>query len=1010
MKRKILYAVILAMIFGVACSLWSFLSGSNDFSLQDESDQAISSLEATSIEDLIARSTQFIEEKNYKAAVPLIERCLKIAPANPDMLLLAGRAAGELGKIDEAIMYCDRVPHNIEPHAEIAAWVPCELLFQAGRYSTAEVRMGAFLKRYPYRSDSRMRLIYVFNLSGRNFEAVPHLLFLVQNQQFGIEALLFLSDLEKVIDYSEQLNRATDSSFSTSGDQADLVSLLGLARLALANRQFETAEKLLRQVFEFDDSSVESFAMLGELYYETGQIAKLDSWELRLNDHFLTHPQIWFVRGLAARDSGQSEWAVKYFWEAIRRNPTSRRSLFALGQALESIGKTEEAEQIRSLHQSTSDYIRLCEGMFGRKPKLDEMIQASRLCIRNGRLWEAWGWAHLACFLDQNGTVAQELRIKLQPQLDSLGRNQIAADQHPAMMVDIGSIDYPKRSSFSSAETRIQVANEGLNQSQESSIQFSNDAESSNFRFQYFDAADATTEGKRIYEFGGGGVGALDMDRDGFVDVYMTQGTTWPPGSDSGTHRNSLKRNVNGRSFIEVSELASVDDRGFGQGVAIGDVNSDGFPDIYVANIGSNRMYLNQGDGTYQASFDKIVTEDNRWTTSCLLADLNGDGNPDIYDVNYLQGEDIFDRVCVWEGNRLRICGPATFQSAQDRLLMGSGGLSFRNVTQESGIVLPGGAGLGIVAGDFRGAGSIDVFVANDQQKNFYFTSDANDTSTSIKFIDRSVVMGTAFDANGLAQACMGVAVGDADGNGLADLFITNFYRESNTLYSQSDSGYFEDVSRTAGLRDASFEMLGFGTQFLDMELDGDLDLVITNGHLDDFTYLNQPYQMPLQVYRNDGNGSFQPVPNATLGSYFEGLYRGRGLARLDWNVDGVEDFIVSQLDSPAALLTNRSVNRGQSVTLELIGVRSNRDAIGSRVTVQVGGQTLSRGLYAGDGYQASNERILVFGLGEQAVVHDVVIQWPSGLQQRIERPLQANGRYLLVEGHEVVTLSELGN
>ena len=257
---------------------------------------------------------------------------------------------------------------------------------------------------------------------------------------------------------------------------------------------------------------------------------------------------------------------------------------------------------------------------------------------------------------------------------------------------------------------------------------------------------------------------------------------------------------------------------------------------------------------------------------------------------------------------------------------------------------------------------------------------------------------GVAVDADGMSQACMGVAVGDADGDGLPDLYVTNFYLESNTLYRQIAPGQFADVTRRARLRDPSFAMLGFGTQFLDADLDGLEDLVVTNGHIDDLTSIGDPYKMPTQVYRNLGRGRFTEVSARSLGSFFEKHHLGRGLARLDWNRDGLDEFVVSHLEEPAALLLNSSESIGHSLAIQLRGTRCNRDAIGAIVQLSVGHRQVTRQLTAGDGYQASNERQLIFGLGDATEIDELTVRWPAGPTQSWNH-LTADQLLLIIEG-----------
>ncbi|MBW3599040.1 MAG: CRTAC1 family protein, partial [Planctomycetes bacterium] len=317
--------------------------------------------------------------------------------------------------------------------------------------------------------------------------------------------------------------------------------------------------------------------------------------------------------------------------------------------------------------------------------------------------------------------------------------------------------------------------------------------------------------------------------------------------------------------------------------------------------------------------------------------------------------------------------------------------------TQEAGIVLPDGKGLGIVAGDFAGEGRVSLFIANDTTPNFYLVNQAAPGERP-QFADRALIAGLGLNEEGRTEACMGVAAGDADGDGRLDLFITNFESDSNTLYRNTDGRLFLDATRDARLREPSLPMLGFGTQFLDADLDGRLDLVVANGHIDNFGAGAAAYQMPPQFFHNLGAGRFAEAKAETLGSYFQGRYLGRGLARCDWNGDGREDVVISHLDAPAALVTNRTTPAGNSLSIRLSGVTSARDAIGAVVRAKAGDAVLVRQLTAGDGYQASNQRTLHFGLGDRDRVDELTIHWPSGQIDTAEG-LEAGRGYLFIEG-----------
>ena len=522
---------------------------------------------------------------------------------------------------------------------------------------------------------------------------------------------------------------------------------------------------------------------------------------------------------------------------------------------------------------------------------------------------------------------------------------------------------------------------------------------SSGIEFAFHNADDPRTPGRRLIETTGGGVAVLDYDRDGWPDLYFTDGGSWPDNRDS-VYTDRLYRNLGTGKFVDVTDQAGLGDRSFSQGVAAGDVDNDGWPDLLVCNLGGNRLYRNNGDGTFSDVTSAWGISGERWSTSAAIADINLDGTNDIYVVNYLAGEEAYQRICGTK-DRPRVCSPAEFDAAPDRFYLGSGDGVFRDRTEASGAVGERGNGLGCVVADLFGNGRMTVFVANDATANFCFTNRAS-PGEPVKFEEVAVLRGLAFSSEGRSQGCMGIASGDFDGDGRLDLFVTNFQNESNALYRQQRRGLgtFQDESARRGIADVSEKRLGFGTQFIDAELDGLPDLVVTNGHIDDLADLGVPYRMQPQLLRNLG-GRFVEWPAKESGDYFGRKVLGRGLARLDWNLDGKEEFVVSHLEDPAVLVENRSENAGHYLAIELSGTVSARDAVGAIVAVEFGGRRIVRQMTAGDGYQASNHRRLVFGLGDTSEVDKLEIRWPSG-KRETHGPLKSDQQMLWIEGQGI--------
>jgi tetratricopeptide (TPR) repeat protein len=982
-KIAAIFVIVVAVLAGL--SLFRFIGIDN--TVTTESSPA-SLAEAGR---LLQSAQQALQAKAFADAERLALDAVRIDPKSDSAWLIAAQAAGELGKVTKAVEYCDSVTDDSGPQARVARWVPCELLLRQGQLSQVLERLTRLLERFPDHVEARQRIVYVLTLAGRRWETVPHLLELVR-RAVDVHTMVFLVDIEKPVDYSDTLQKFADAAPN------DPLPLLGLATIAIAEDRLQQASQYLQNASALDPDPVQMQAVTGRLMLRQSEFDALESWVASLEGAAKSNPDIWMTRGLLAKEAGRPAESIRCFTELLRAFPCASSALYSVGQQLIEIGRPEQAEAILDYHRKTLEYMRACQAQVGRQPSLDSALQAARLAVDCGRYWEAWGWIQIA-----GANASTEPRIidaaaHLKPLLVRVGDAWCDAAVNPALAIDVNDLPLPPTSDRQSAP------NADANRLATPEIQFVDQAQQTNFQFNYFSSPDPTTEGKRIYEFGGGGVGVIDFDNDGWSDVYMTQGCQWPVGSGDLQHRNALFRNASGERFLECGGTSRSDDSGFGQGVAVGDLNGDGFDDLYVANIGRNRLYINQGDGTFVDSTDRMVSAESRWTTSCAIVDLSGDGNPEIFDVNYLTGEDLFDRICVWEGGRKRICGPATFDPAADQLWTGDGAGGFVDISDTSGIAATHGNGLGIVAGDFDHDGQIELFIANDQQRNFYYRRRSSTDAGSVQFDQRALLAGLALDGEGNMQACMGVAAGDLSGDGWLDLFVTNFYRESNTYYAQLDSHDFEDRTLRAGLRSPSFQWLGFGTQCLDADLDGRLDLVLTNGHLDDFTYLNQPYEMPAQFFWNRSAERFEELSPAALGPFFQTPRRGRGLALVDWNRDGLDDFVVSHLDTPAALVTNTTNTNGRrALTVRLRGTKSARDAIGAFVTLITDWRTTTRHMTAGDGYQASNEHKLLFALEPSEKIERVEVRWPAGDLQVVESSEVDGNRLLIIENGRAI-------
>ncbi len=932
---------------------------------------------AQAVENELARG-------HWQAALTRAERLLQRQPCQVRILLCAAEAATRLDRTDDALMYYARVQDDGSPAATAARFGAGEVLVHRGRLSEGELHLRRALRQDPQHILALRRLAFVLGITGRAREAVPLVVELIRLNQCPPPLLLLLGDIERTVDAAPHLELCRRAA------PDDPLPLLGAARMALEANHAGEAALLLKTVVASLPESSEAQARLGSALLASAAMNELIAWHDRLPDTVAESPEIWSVRGDWALQQGDPRGAVRCFWQAVRLEPDNRRDNYRLGQTLVALGETERAAPFLERADRLQKLALILNGLYQSPNDLVSMQRAALLTESLGRLWEAWGWSQAALALEPNlAGGAAEIAARIRPRLTSRLPRTLP-DANPARTIDLSRDPLP---SFLKAAAPLRHPH---SMPAPAAPRFADQAASAGINFTYFNGADATQAGPRIYETTGGGVAVLDYDGDFWPDLYFSQGTRGPPNMPQSDCRDCLFRNLGNGRFAPVAGPARLGDERFSQGCTAGDFDNDGFPDLYVANLGPNRLYRNEGDGTFSEATPGCGIDGDLWTTSCVMADLNGDGAADIFDVNYAAGPRVLTLVCR-QNNIARSCSPLAYDAAPDQLFLSLGDGAFQNATARVGIELPNGYGLGVIAADFFGTGRLDLFIANDQTDNFMLSNQTPHLGGPLLFSDCGLTAGVAVNGDGKSQASMGGAAGDADGDGRLDLFVTNFYQESSILYLQRPGRYFVDATRSSGLFDPTFDRLGFGTQFLDGDLDGQPDLVQTNGHVHDLSGEGKPFHMAPQYFQNQGGGRFVEVSPTLLGPYFEQKSLGRGLARLDWNRDGREDFAVSHIGARAALVTNETA-AGHYLAVHLRGVASARDAIGATLRLKAGPQSWVRQLTAGDGYEACNQRLIVFGLGTQEHADELHVRWPSGREQSFGAQW-ANTEILIREG-----------
>jgi hypothetical protein len=484
-----------------------------------------------------------------------------------------------------------------------------------------------------------------------------------------------------------------------------------------------------------------------------------------------------------------------------------------------------------------------------------------------------------------------------------------------------------------------------------------------------------------ILESGGAGVALLDYDGDGWLDIYLVNGLEFSAGKRVTRHKNLLYRNLGGWRFENVSRQAGVDASSWGAGVCAGDYNGDGLIDLYVTNYGPNLLFRNNGNGTFSEVAGAAGVSAGGWSTGCSFFDADADGDLDLYAARYVAASwnDVLDarRTLLWRGGPAVMAGPAGLPGAADLFFRNEGNGRFRESTISLGLAAPDASyGFGVLSTDYNGDGWVDLFVANDTKSNYLFRNRGDGS-----FEEVALASGAALNADGRAQAGMGVDAGDFDGDGLLDLVVTTFAQDTNTLFRNLGRGQFEDVSEAAGLKARTFEQLGWGVAFLDADLDGSADLFFANGHIypqvDDFPHLRETFRQENQLLLNRG-GRFLDVSSGA-GSGLKVRKSHRGLALGDLDNDGKPDLVITSLDDTPTLLRNRTAMRRHWVSIEVVNEGPNAFCIGATVIVDAAGKKQIREIRSGGSYVSQSDLRAHFGLGSHTSEIDVTVRMPGG-------------------------------
>jgi hypothetical protein len=528
---------------------------------------------------------------------------------------------------------------------------------------------------------------------------------------------------------------------------------------------------------------------------------------------------------------------------------------------------------------------------------------------------------------------------------------------------------------------------------------FQDVAAAAGIRFHHSNGA---TGQLQAIEVTGSGCALFDYDNDGWLDALLIQSGPLP--GHPGPRRNALYHNDHARGiprFTDVTTGSGLEDAGYGQGVAVGDYDNDGFADVYITAYGGNHLFRNLGGtGRFEDVTRGAGVGDTdhgpRYATSAAFGDYDNDGRLDLYVCHYCPWTPALNKTCHDSHDVLDYCSPDVYDPDMHRLYHNRGGGRFEDVTRESGIAGARGRGLAVAWLDYDGDGREDIYVANDQNANLLWHNLGHG-----RFRNEALEAGCAFSDSGLPLSGMGIGVGDFNNDGREDLYVTNFSNQPNTLYQNLGHGHFEDVSMEAGVALPHMQFLSFGCEFFDYDADGWQDLIVANGHVQLHSELTQAgvtYSERKQLFHNEGGQRFAEV-TTNLGDLARPTV-SRGLATGDVDNDGGIDFLVNNQNGPAQLFMNHSP-RGHWISFTTVGTRSTREGRHARLTITAGGRRQTAEVRSGSSYASASDRRVYFGLGAAARVDSIEVRWPSGAHDSA-RNLAADAFYTVTEGRGV--------
>lgn len=978
-----------ALYFGRRFWLWCLacavllLAGMLWWGLSQRAGQRRAEQVRAEVAELLQRAAQNLDTGRAAAARKNYESVLQLSPAEPvAVLFLAGYLQQE-GQPDEARAMLSRLGPLPDQLQATADFLRGGLELSADRAVAGEQLLLSAHRLNPGYAAPLRDLARLYALQMRSADQVRMLQLLEQIRPLTREELALRLLAGRPV--TETAQAAAQLRRCLATDPADHGSLLGLLRTL---RQDQSEQVVLAELDRYGRQEADSAALQalrGILQLQQGAERVSSAYAEQLVVNSSAEDEVWELAVRAAERAGDWQQLRTASAWLVQRQPWQPSWRHFLALACERLGATQEASRQREVMGHLDQIELLAWRMFRPQAESVEMaipvmVELSELLVAVGEPAEARRWLTAAA--------------RLQPQSEQIVRALAALPQQQQQRQEAGSpVTAELRPILlqraAGADTRTVTATEW---------RFVDAAESLGVNFRYHNGSSSW---KRIVETVGGGCAVLDVDGDLWPDLYFAQGQKFSDSGTSGELEDQLFRNLRGQRFTNCTESAGVHENSHTLAATVGDVDGDGFADVLATNLGACRLYRNAGDGTFFEATPECLRASVHCSSGACFADLNDDGMPEIFVLNYVED---WDRRCVNSAGQFATCDPRELQPAVCQLFVNLGDGQFVEVTEDCGLAELPGRALGVIAADLTGDGLLDLFVANDGMPNRLLTRDVSaadgaGAGVAIRLTDVAARSGVAVPESGRAHAGMGVACADFDRNGFPDLFVTNFYREQNTLYQGIGAGLYSDASSRSGLGPVSLPLLGFGTQPIDVEGDGLVDLVVLNGDIDDYSSTGRPWKMPITAFRNEGGLRFRDL-SQDCGRDFTEPQLGRGLSRVDLNCDGAADLVAVRHDGNVRLLLNRTVQRSGKVAVRLVGRERGRELLGTTVTLHGGaGADVVTTLAGGDGFAASSERVLYLSAGGISAGR-LTVRWAGGREQTGEFSA-VGGEWVCREEHD---------